>query len=893
MATRTSYNSYPSADQPIQTMLSNSSFARPKMSLREILSLNPNDNKTRWGLSLEVLEDRMMLSSVEIFAAGSTGEENLDLLIDGEVVQTFFNVGGDASTRDFQRFTFETSQTITPGNIGIRFSNDAFDPSIGLDRDLIVDRIAVDGVSVEAEDPSTRSTGIFADGGLTGPGFFETEVLNINGTLSFADPGSGGGGSTGSGDRIEFDASGSTGEELVQLLINGEVVETFGFFLADPGVTQTFTFNSDEPNISIEDIRLEFVNDAFDASTGLDRNVFISEFRVIDTDTVGSALVQTASTSDANVISSGIFVDGVGITEGLGAGGFLAGNGFVEIVSDGSTGVGDRIEFDAFGTTGEELVALLVDDRPEAFFQLNTPGVTQTFSFASDDPNISIEDIRLQFVNDLFDPSTGTDRNVQIFEFRVVDGDTGAVQTARTTDANVLSSGIFANGAITQGFGAGGFLAGEFNGSSFVEISDTGAAASLSLDPSFQFTSNEDLTFGPSFGPQGQIASFGFSSGQLLVVGDDGVPLTSFGTNGIVDLDEILLEQAAQQAGFATNPNLSINDLEFFDDGSLLVTGVLTDFTTDFRGILAAESFIAKLNPDGTLDSSFSQQGVLQGTLIRQVATDGRLEAAIDSSGGIVLFGPHDDGNFSDPPSFVVSRLNADGSVDSTFGNDGNQFISVAGFENATTDLGALTNFLDITDSGEIVVAFTFQTEGFEESLGIVRLLADGSLDQGFGQNGTFTVADGEISGGRGGVVTPIRLTPDGGIAIGFNAEGDIPALLLLDSAGVSTEIFLTPVDPSVGSNRVDGLAVDQSGNIVLRYVQGFGGPVANLPNVLVTLSPSGDVISEILLDTEELEFLDIFSEIVLDPNNRLVTNGDSTSSPVFLANRLARFEFV
>ena len=38
----------------------------------------------------------MMLSSVEIFAAGATGEENLDLLVNGEVVQTFFNVGGEA-----------------------------------------------------------------------------------------------------------------------------------------------------------------------------------------------------------------------------------------------------------------------------------------------------------------------------------------------------------------------------------------------------------------------------------------------------------------------------------------------------------------------------------------------------------------------------------------------------------------------------------------------------------------------------------------------------------------------------------------------------------------------------------------------------------------------------
>ena len=141
---------------------------------------------------------------------------------------------------------------------------------------------------------------------MTGPGFLQTDVLNINGTLTFADPGSGGGGdSTGSSDLIQFDALGTTGEEIVNLLVNGQVVETFGLF--DAGVTQTLNFQSADPNVSIEDIRLEFVNDAFDASTGLDRNVQIFELRVIDGDT-GS--VQSASTTDGNVLSSGIFADG-------------------------------------------------------------------------------------------------------------------------------------------------------------------------------------------------------------------------------------------------------------------------------------------------------------------------------------------------------------------------------------------------------------------------------------------------------------------------------------------------------------------------------------------------------------------------------------------------------
>ena len=560
------------------------------------------------SLSLETLEDRMMLSSVEIFAAGATGEENLDLLVNGEVAQTFFNVGGDASTRQFERFTFETDQTVTPGNIGIRFSNDAFDPSIGLDRDLIVDRIVVDGVNVEAENPSTFSTGVFRNGGVTGPGFLTTELLNINGTLTFSDP------VNVTGNRVEFDALGTTGDEILQLSIDGQVVETFGFF-AGPGVTQTFTFDSDDPNLSLGDIRIEFVNDFFDPFTGADRNVQISEFRVIDFgDGTGTSQVQRASTSDSNVLNSGIFVGGIGITEGLGAGGFLAGNGFVEIAGGESGIVNDIIEVDAFGTTGEELVLASVNGRTIGVFQLNNPGVTQTTSLSSFSPNISIEDVRLEFINDLFDPATGTDRNVQILEYRVIDGDTGQVTSARTTDSNVFNSGIYEEGVgITQGFGAGGLLAGEFNGSSFVEI------RTPTLNPgNFQVlaTSND--------GPQGQSAfvtavasadsTFSESSPirarpvrLLLVVGDDGFLQSSFGDNGIVNLTALL----GPSTGLV-DPVFDIDELEFLPDGTLLLFGtaspgadipVIGPLPPDLEIVQVG----ALLNADGTLNSTAEQ----------------------------------------------------------------------------------------------------------------------------------------------------------------------------------------------------------------------------------------------------------------------------------------------
>ena len=121
-----------------------------------------------------------MLSTVEVFAAGSTGQENLDIFVNGQYETTFHHVGGDVSSRSFVKLTYTTDQTLTPGDIGVAFGNDFFDPVTGLDRNLLVDRIVVDGVEVQTEDPSTFGTGVYRNGGVAAPGNLETEFININ-----------------------------------------------------------------------------------------------------------------------------------------------------------------------------------------------------------------------------------------------------------------------------------------------------------------------------------------------------------------------------------------------------------------------------------------------------------------------------------------------------------------------------------------------------------------------------------------------------------------------------------------------------------------------------------------------------------------------------------------
>lgn len=123
--------------------------------------------------------------TVEIFAAGQEGSESMELWLSGQRVQTWTNVGGDVGSRQFVSYRYTASQTIAPENVQVRFTNDAWDPANNLDRNLFVDRIVVSGQTIQTESPGVLSTGTWQPSGVV-PGFFETELLSVNGYFQFA-----------------------------------------------------------------------------------------------------------------------------------------------------------------------------------------------------------------------------------------------------------------------------------------------------------------------------------------------------------------------------------------------------------------------------------------------------------------------------------------------------------------------------------------------------------------------------------------------------------------------------------------------------------------------------------------------------------------------------------
>lgn len=138
----------------------------------------------------ESLEQRMMLSTVQLLAAGADGTEQMQLQINGTAVQTWTLPSG-ANAGVFQPFIYESAGTVTPDQIRVEFLNDTYDPANNIDSNLRLDAVVIDGQRYETEDPSVFSTGSWLPADGIVPGNRQSEFLNANGYFQFANTNTG------------------------------------------------------------------------------------------------------------------------------------------------------------------------------------------------------------------------------------------------------------------------------------------------------------------------------------------------------------------------------------------------------------------------------------------------------------------------------------------------------------------------------------------------------------------------------------------------------------------------------------------------------------------------------------------------------------------------------
>jgi len=219
----------------------------------------------------------------------------------------------------------------------------------------------------------------------------------------------------------------------------------------------------------------------------------------------------------------------------------------------------------------------------------------------------------------------------------------------------------------------------------------------------------------------------------------------------------------------------AIHALALQPDGTLFVAGEFRTLNRIFR------NRIGRLNPDGTLDSSFNALGGPNGT-VRALA--------LQPDGRVVIGGFFDQVHATNRNH--IARLLADGSVDGLF-NPG------AGADNPVF---ALAIHLD----GRIVMGGSFATVNGISRAGVALLESNGSVSAGFNPGA-----------GADGAVFAVAVQPDGKILVGgdFTTFNGIisPRLVRLNLDGSVDTTF----DAGSGPNApVRAIALQADGKILI-----------------------------------------------------------------------------
>jgi uncharacterized delta-60 repeat protein len=414
-------------------------------------------------------------------------------------------------------------------------------------------------------------------------------------------------------------------------------------------------------------------------------------------------------------------------------------------------------------------------------------------------------------------------------------------------DRPVLAAAVEPSGQIVIG---GGFSKLQPNGAS-VSTARL-CAARLNSDGSL------DTTFDPE--PNGSVDTILVLPSGQIVIGGEFVTVQPNGAANPSQADFLarLNADGTLDGNFIINPLSTVNALALQSDGRLIIGGSFTSVYPETALSADSISYVVRVNPDGTLDSSFIPQPnqavnaiavqadgdvVLGGYFtalypldsatgitrnhIARVSDFGVPDATLDpdSTGTVYASASQSNGQTLIGGTFLsvggvtqsyMARLNANGSVDTTFEPAFNGPVQA----------------IVVQPNGEIIVGGSFsEVDGFVRNY-IVRLNPDGTIDGAFNPNPNANIttlalqSDGKIliSGGFG------ELTPNGspsGYAVNnfarLNADGSLD----------------TTFNPSP-SGGVFAIAIQSDGRIVV------GGGFTSIGGVtrgyVARLLPSGAI---------------------------------------------------
>ncbi len=384
------------------------------------------------------------------------------------------------------------------------------------------------------------------------------------------------------------------------------------------------------------------------------------------------------------------------------------------------------------------------------------------------------------------------------------------------------------------------------------------------LDESFGTNGRADITI-PNLHYKLFVKAIGYQkdgSGKILIAVSQDI-----GNNGSYDFVVVRLTPEGEiDSTFNIMPKTfrgdtdyqGLGDMVIQDDGKIVLLGSVPDC-----GIIFCDSDfgVVRYNPDGTFDKSFAGDGYTQIDLGSN--DEVVVNADMTDDGRIVFFGKQYD-NVSDS-IFIAGRLMPNGSRDNSFGHNG--FVG-HDFHFRTDGNGIL--FDDNT------MAVTNYLEG------VLKLNADGSLDESFGTGGIL-----DVSATGLGSTHAILAHPDGGFLVaGFSNKGgeSHTRMAKYSAAGKLDLQFGEKGVAQFPGNEVSNFVVHLTFANDGRILMSVGTKNNNLNKMLFRILPDGQLDTGGWVTNNITPLDDNINDMVIQPNGKIVAIGNILDTGMGLA---------